>query len=320
MDTDYEQEKVLRKTISTTNNLYMDFWVYESEPTGAYSDLEYQSKQLRLYYSEGAPNLSVFNWTGASSQIVVTRYGSDYQNLGYIRELEAENGTWVHHQLEYDLGTTGISDGRVHYYVNGTDILEGETWYLGEDMDALPLLLTGSPSGINQVDIRAYIGNRSNSTPTMDEDIDIWWDDIYVNDTWQRVELCNAAKDHCEIQVPSSWSDTSITATVNAGAFETGDTAYLYVYDLDGDASAAYTVTIDSGATPTYTYCTPSTADSDYYESGTCGSYTSDPGGSYELLSSFLGVYTATTEEEEVTPVVISSGAAFSGTFSGTMQ
>lgn len=68
------------------------------------------------------------------------------------------------------------------------------------------------------------------------------FDDVYIDQTPARVELCSkssyAAKqsqgDLCEIQIPASWSTTSIGVNFNQGAFSSGQTAYLYVTDADG--------------------------------------------------------------------------------------
>jgi len=41
-----------------------------------------------------------------------------------------------------------------------------------------------------------------------------------------------------ENQIPSAWSDGSITATVNLGQFAQGQTAFVIVVDSSGTASA----------------------------------------------------------------------------------
>lgn len=71
---------------------------------------------------------------------------------------------------------------------------------------------------------------------------EVWMDDIYVDITRARVEIGDAATweacTHREIQIPSAWSDTSITVTVNQGSFENGAQVYLYVVDADGNVNA----------------------------------------------------------------------------------
>ncbi len=80
-----------------------------------------------------------------------------------------------------------------------------------------------------------------------------FFDDVYVDNTTQRVMICNnatyASATVCENQVPSAWSNTSITTTVNQGAL-TG-TNYLFVYDGTNVANATGTsVTFGADTTP----------------------------------------------------------------------
>lgn len=50
----------------------------------------------------------------------------------------------------------------------------------------------------------------------------------------------------------TSWSASSIQATVRTGSFSNG-TAYLFVVDSDGNVSSGYEVTVGSGSTPSLT-------------------------------------------------------------------
>jgi hypothetical protein len=79
-----------------------------------------------------------------------------------------------------------------------------------------------------------------------------YWDEIYVDTTRARVEIGNSPNwgscTHREIQVPTSWSDGSIRVTINRGAFNAGERAYLFVVDASGAASGGYPVTIASGS------------------------------------------------------------------------
>lgn len=78
--------------------------------------------------------------------------------------------------------------------------------------------------------------------------------DIYMDWSAQRVMIGNAnTLAGCTtlraIQIPSVWSDTSITATVNQDAFADSATAYLYVFDATGASNTnGYEITF--GATP----------------------------------------------------------------------
>jgi hypothetical protein len=67
--------------------------------------------------------------------------------------------------------------------------------------------------------------------------------DAYVDMSLARVVLADkpvlSQASIIEVQIPSAWSDTSITATVNLGKFTQGQTAYLFVVDATGTPSAS---------------------------------------------------------------------------------
>jgi hypothetical protein len=85
-----------------------------------------------------------------------------------------------------------------------------------------------------------------------------YWDDVYVDTTLSRVVLADkpvlSEATIIENQIPSTWSDGSITATVNLGQFTQGQTAFLIVVDSSGTPSASgFAVTADgtgTGAAP----------------------------------------------------------------------
>jgi hypothetical protein len=62
--------------------------------------------------------------------------------------------------------------------------------------------------------------------------------EVYADSTLSRVEICSGStwsnRGHCEVQIPSSWSDSSITVNVNRGTFGATAPAYLYVVDSAG--------------------------------------------------------------------------------------
>lgn len=70
----------------------------------------------------------------------------------------------------------------------------------------------------------------------------IYYDDIYVDNTQARVEIGNNPNwsncTHREIQIPSAWSSTSITATIKQGSFTDGQQAWLFVVDSNGVVSS----------------------------------------------------------------------------------
>ncbi|MFA6253458.1 MAG: fibronectin type III domain-containing protein [Patescibacteria group bacterium] len=72
----------------------------------------------------------------------------------------------------------------------------------------------------------------------------IYYDDIYVDNTQARIEICNNQnKDlatQCEIQIPhTTWNDGQIQFNANQGSFSTGQSAYLYVIDANGNVNSS---------------------------------------------------------------------------------
>jgi len=65
--------------------------------------------------------------------------------------------------------------------------------------------------------------------------------DIYHDYSRSRVIIGNASTYNAstirEVQVPSAWSDGSITLSINQGVYAAGQTAYLYIVDPDGSVN-----------------------------------------------------------------------------------
>jgi hypothetical protein len=73
--------------------------------------------------------------------------------------------------------------------------------------------------------------------------------DVYVDTTLSRIMIGNASTySACTIlepQIPSAWTSSSITATVNLGSLVGADAKYLYVFDSANTPSAGYFLSSD---------------------------------------------------------------------------
>ena len=80
-------------------------------------------------------------------------------------------------------------------------------------------------------------------------DMTIDYDDIYIDNTQARIEIGDDAVwencTHREIQIPESWSDTSIEFIVNTGSFSDGQ-AFLFIIDSNGGVSLGKPIVIGS--------------------------------------------------------------------------
>ena len=79
-----------------------------------------------------------------------------------------------------------------------------------------------------------------------------YYDDVYLDTSLSRIVLADKPvlrqATIIENQIPSAWSDTSITATVNLGKFVAGAAVYLFVVDSTGTASPSG-LALTAGAT-----------------------------------------------------------------------
>lgn len=128
--------------------------------------------------------------------------------------------TWHHFEGVFKESTVGGSDGRVSYIINGYDYSpnyvstantrnQTSHWVLFEFFDG--------------------IVNQASSGAT------IWVDDAYLDNTWQRVMVCDSSTysgcTDSEVQVPTAWNNTSITVTLQKGGLTSLTNKYLYVFD-----------------------------------------------------------------------------------------
>ena len=160
--------------------------------------------------------------------------GDTSLDLDYFKQ----DGTWQHVIIR--IKDTGKADIYINDVRETTDAdLTMTTWIAGDEW--------------KRATFGWYLGTESWTNPSGPVP-EIWsyWDDIYIDNTWQSVYIGNASTwancTHREIQIPTAWTDTSITINVNQGSFDTCGTYYLFVVDEDGVPSAGYPVRIVTGA------------------------------------------------------------------------
>ena len=131
---------------------------------------------------------------------------------------ELADSEWAYYNGRIYIGLNPVSTGRTHYATNSA---------------------CGSAGGAE-----AHNGH---------DDAWRYYDDIYIDNTFSRVMLCNnstyASATICEPQIPhTTWNDGSIALTVNQGAL-TGETAYLFVFDNSNTEGDSYEVTLNDNKT-----------------------------------------------------------------------
>lgn len=141
---------------------------------------------------------------------------------------------WHLFQFEFRDSSPGSSDGAFRWWVDGELAYENAQLMTRRDEtgDRRPLV----------------VGFGNSWGETGGDDNHFWIDDLYVDNSWARVELGNSSSyeacTHREIQAVESWSDSQIGIRVNQGSFAVGGNAYLFVVGPGGERSAGYAVTV----------------------------------------------------------------------------
>lgn len=213
---------------------------------------------------------SMISLSAGDDRNTPTRYGY----TGGWAGTSFSKGTWMRYTVAMKNATSGAYGWAQEVSADGhfvrTNFTNEVTAHSGEGWDVLTL------PGFGRQDSNAAA----------------YYDDVYVATgagARARVEIGNAstysACTNLAIATPTSWSDTSITATVRAGSFA-GGAAYLYVVDSTGSVSPAREVTIGSGGSTITCY---QDADNDLYGHGVSESVESCSSG-YYIASHFTAL------------------------------
>lgn len=227
--------------IGQNTDIYVTWWVRRSYTLDGGSNGQW--KMFRLSYEndiqDGPNEIVMFNWLTTGHQFFVrTNTGTNGAESWDFPFPTAQN-RWYRMELRVNTGTINGSDG--FYSLTRHDPTGGNA------------VVTDSTTGTSYTTSyqnlyrwflwQNYIGNGMDTQPT-------YLDDLYVQvGTIARLEICDNAtynsRTFCEIQFPTSWSDTSITAKFNKGGFASGATPYVYVITSSGTAIAAGQVEVE---------------------------------------------------------------------------
>ncbi len=188
-------------------------------------------KIFRMYQTTGNEDFVVALNTFNGSFIVVNENITGSPSFwsewgGYASEF-TEN-VWHCWQFEYrNSSSMGAADGVFRWWRNGVLEFEKTDMVTMEDYSSAryPLVMgfyDSSGAG-------GYDGANT-----------VYFDDFYMSKSVARVEIGNASTyagcNHREIQIPTTWTASSITITANTGSFANGP-AYLYVIDALGNVN-----------------------------------------------------------------------------------
>ncbi len=230
--TDYNAS--LAKNVALTT-LYLDYWTFVEPLDDSPSGFSRNWKPYRFYGADDALQSGITSLSGNASAIT---YFTDLDNGNDVGEWTDGYpvGTWFHIQTWIRVNDVGQANGtlgvRVDAEVSGVENAE----------------LRGQDAPLDQLRIGHYWATDPvPEWPYENSGANVYVDDVYLDSTWQRVEVGDAdtyeAVQHREIQLVTAWSDTEVTFELSKGTLPSGP-AWAFVIGEDGSVLATQAITL----------------------------------------------------------------------------
>lgn len=232
-----------------TPEVYVSSWIYWERTAGSGSGTLPIFKLVRAESNDvyhGFPGFYDTIRPNSSGVVVAVDRGSiaatDVVTNDDTQNAEPNSGAWHKISYYYQLSTPGVANGIFQSWVDGV---------LDANITNTMSLPAGTTATINNV--ISPLDGMSNYGYS--NSYSVWIDNFYVAATRARVELGDASTFSASkvryIQPAITWSDGSISATVETNTFAPGTQVYLYVIDANGNVnSQGYPVTISGSALP----------------------------------------------------------------------
>ncbi len=182
-------------------------------------------------------HVNVHGYSGSGRIQYNTEHVNNPQGGFFGNHWEWTKGVWHCLQVEYEESSVGGNDGVLRVWRDGELKVEDTDIMTRENHSQLK---------------RPYIVGMYDAWNDSDSDRDdVYLDDAYIDNTWARVEVGDdqdyGSCTHREIQIPTAWSDDSITVTANPGSFSGGEDLYLFVVEASGQVSDGFLITAGGG-------------------------------------------------------------------------
>jgi len=262
LESQYDSYWAYDTKINGVGKIYVTWWVYfdHADSAGQWK-MWYLRQDSSLGGQDGILNANTFyNENGSLSQALFLEacvwidkdisqcYPNEDYSLRYL-STSVPSGRWVRLELYgKESSSAGVRDGAITYKMHKQD---AKVTTLVNHVGNVITRATGVTNRWRWWIFINYWGNISSGTGTNEK---VYIDDPYIQvGTQARVEIGdNSTWENClhrEIQTPTAWSNTAITATLNKGSFSPCQTYYLFVVDENGDVnSTGYPVRIVTGA------------------------------------------------------------------------
>lgn len=232
---------------SDSKKIFISFWFRWKWPEWS-NGTPYEAVQYKLWRVAASvepngnviyPALNNFNWKDYSayswhpfniSYSTTSTLGSVLKN--FPNNALADNN-WYNMVLIVNQGSKGLSNGLFKGYLSNP----GKPYSGVGDSNPIMVIDTNGEY-LNSIKIDNYIDANNDKIVSSGATISnpgIYFDDIYIDNTLARVEIGDAPiYENCTrrmMQVPTSWSENSISVIFNSGNFSTSDQLYLYIVD-----------------------------------------------------------------------------------------
>lgn len=156
-------------------------------------------------------------------------------NVGaWTTAFDNKNGWTAFEIIGKASSASGRADGQLSVRWDGSQVVRADK--LLTRSSSMPALMT-----CNYV-VQGVLANSQIWAPGWSSANRLWVDDVYVDTTWSRVMIGEAstfaACKKLEIQIPKTWSTSSISFVANPGSFTNGSKVYVYVFDSNGNVNA----------------------------------------------------------------------------------
>jgi hypothetical protein len=271
----------------STGKAYVNVWLYMDFVSGTPElSAGWQLKLFRIQADShhSLPPYLICNVMTLDEETVsywvipVSHNSSIWPGSGWMRE-----HYWVNMAMEYKDSSMNTTDGQAHFYSSRP--LVDSAYYKGSRTNIETRYDT----------VTAYANDLSLGYLLVNggEEANTYWDDIYADNSWARVEIGDqpiyANCRHREMQVPTAWSPSSVSVTVNQGSFNNGQQVYLFVVDEDGATSAGLPVTL-GGPVPHHLTVTNGSGSGDYDE-GQVVAIAANPPSSGKAFAAWMGSF-----------------------------
>ena len=233
------------KDVAPVHNYFISEWIRLSDDFGNISANVRNQVKMLMTTPDGAGGKDYFQTRGEESPPLRTETENGLLSLkhGPIADY-MPYGTW--HRMDMWVSIPDATTGRVDkikWWIDGKLIREAKQ----TDGKNQP-----SPEDVNNLIYISFIGYIDN---TSDASFSLQTDDHFVDFTMARVEISDSpvwddeVQIHKEIQLPISWTDSSIEIEANLSSFPAAAELYLYIVDSTGAVSAGFLLS-GVGATP----------------------------------------------------------------------